>query len=298
VKFGILGANAGRLATPEGARAIATTAERLGFESLWTFEHVIAPLGYASSYPYAADGKAPGLETSPLPDPLGWLCYVAAVTRTIRLGTGILILPQRNPIVLAKEVATLDHLSGGRAELGVGVGWLEEEFDALGVPFAGRGARTDEAIEVLRALWADDDASHTGQLWSFSRVSCLPRPAAGRVPVHIGGHSEVAARRAGRVGDGFFPALDAASIEQLGFPRAVERVLDLMDLTRRTAEDHDRDPDAIELTITTGIAPSADVVEQLAEAGCHRILVLTPTRNPARLADRLGDVAGELGLQP
>lgn len=296
MKFGILGVNTGRLAGPEGARAIATTAERLGFESLWTFEHVVAPIGYESAYPYAADGKAPGLERSPLPDPISWLCYVAAVTQTIRLGTGILILPQRNPLVLAKEVATLDSLSGGRAELGIGVGWLEEEFDALGVPFAGRGARTDEAIEVLRALWSSDEASHDGALWSFDRVASLPRPESGRVPIHIGGHSEVAARRAGRLGDGFYPALDAESIEELGFAGALQRLIDLMDLARRTAEDHDRDPDAIELTITTGFPPPPDVVGQLADAGCDRVLVLTPTRSVDKLDDKLGEVAAQLGL--
>lgn len=297
MKFGILGANTGRLASADGARAIATTAERLGFESLWTFEHVVAPLGYESEYPYAGDGKAPGLETSPLPDPIGWLCYVAAVTEAIRLGTGILILPQRNPLVLAKEVATLDWLSGGRAELGIGVGWLEEEFDALGVPFSGRGARTDEAVEVLRALWGSDDASHDGPLWSFSHLASLPRPAAGRVPIHVGGHSEIAARRAGRLGDGFFPALDADNIEELGFEGALRRLLDLMDLARRTAEDHDRDPDALELTVTTGFPPPPEVVGQLEEAGCDRILVMSPTRNPDKLDDKLGEFADALGLR-
>src|SRR5207342_2461098 len=138
-------------------------AEAAGFESFWTVEHVIFPEDYQSAYPYSPTGKMPAAPSTPIPDPLIWLSYVAAVTTKLRLATGILILPQRNPLILAKEVATLDHLSGGRVELGIGVGWLEEEFDALGVPFARRGARTDEYIEVLRALWDGDHASHDGE---------------------------------------------------------------------------------------------------------------------------------------
>ena len=145
-------------------------------------------------------------EDAPLPDPLIWLAYVAAVTSQIRLATGILILPQRNPVVLAKELATLDHLSGGRVELGIGVGWLEEEFDALGVPFAGRGRRTDEYVGALRALWSQDRASFGGEFTRFDECIVRPQPANGAIPIHVGGDSPAAARRAGRLGDGFLPA--------------------------------------------------------------------------------------------
>ena len=137
--FGIIFANTGRAVLPEGATALATIAEENGFESLWTVEHVVVPAGYESPYPYSPTGKMPGPEESPIPDPLIWLTWVAAATTRIRLATGILILPQRTPAVLAKEVATLDVLSGGRVILGVGVGWLKEEFEALGVPFERAG---------------------------------------------------------------------------------------------------------------------------------------------------------------
>src|SRR5881409_2507883 len=123
MKFGVMFANAGPRARPEDAVAIARDAEVAGFESLWTVEHVVVPAGYESEYPYSDTGRMPGPENSPIPDPLVWLAFIASATTTLRLGTGVLILPQRNPVVLAKEIATLDHLAGGRVELGIGVGW-------------------------------------------------------------------------------------------------------------------------------------------------------------------------------
>mgnify|MGYP001821141817 CR=1 FL=1 len=196
MKFAIAYGNTMTFTRPDGLKRLARGAEAAGFESIWTVEHVIYPDGYESTYPYDPSGKMPAASDTPIPDPLVWLGQVAAVTTTLRLATGILILPQRNPLVLAKEVATLDALSGGRVELGVGVGWLEEEFDALGIPFSERGTRTDESIEVLRALWDGDHADYRGTHFSFSGVSSNPKPANGRVPIHIGGHSPVAARRA------------------------------------------------------------------------------------------------------
>ena len=205
MKFGIAFANAGPLADPTLAVTSARAAEEAGFESLWTVEHVLVPAGYESTYPYDPSGKMPGGEQIDIPDPLIWLAYVAAATETIKLGTGILIVPQRNPGILAKEVATLDMLSGGRMMLGVGVGWLEEEFDALGVPFEDRGRRLDSHIAAMRALWTERAATVDDDFTSFANCVSRPRPSSGSVPIVIGGHSEPAARRAGRLGDGFFP---------------------------------------------------------------------------------------------
>src|SRR5688572_12792461 len=204
MKFGIVFANTGHAATPEGAAALGQIAEEAGFDSLWTVEHVIVPAGYESQYPYSPTGKMPGNEDNPIPDPLVWLTWVAAHTKTIKLATGILILPQRNPIVLAKEVATLDVLSGGRVLLGVGVGWLREEFDAIGVNFDDRGPITDEYVAAIRTLWQDEEATFTGRWTSFERAKMYPKPAqaGGAIPIHVGGHSKAAARRAGRLGDG------------------------------------------------------------------------------------------------
>src|SRR5438034_9890756 len=170
MKFGILFANVGHAVVPEGATALATIAEDAGYESLWTVEHVVVPADYQSQYPYSPSGRMPGPEESPIPDPLIWLTWVGAATTTLRLATGILILPQRNPVILAKELATLDVLSKGRVELGVGVGWLREEFDALGVPFEERGARTDEYVEALRTLWREEEPCFEGHYARFDRA--------------------------------------------------------------------------------------------------------------------------------
>ncbi len=254
-------ANTGRAVTPEGATALATIAEDAGFESLWTVEHVVVPAGYESPYPYSRSGRMPGGEDVPIPDPLVWLTWVAAATRSIRLATGILILPQRNPVVLAKEVATLDVLSGGRVILGVGVGWLKEEFDAIGVPFAERGPRTDEYVEALRSLWRDEESSFEGRFATFRRAKSYPKPAQdGGVPIVVGGHSEAAARRAGRLGDGFFPAR--------GSP---EQLAPLFDVARATAQSCGRSSDSLELT--AGGAMDLDGARRFADIGVDRLVI-------------------------
>ena len=152
MQFGIAFANVGPFIEPDAAVGFARAAEEAGFDSLWTVEHVVVPSNYESPYPYSPDGKMPGGEDSPIPDPLIWLAYVAAASERIKLATGILIVPQRNPVILAKELATLDRMSGGRLLLGIGVGWLAEEFEAIGVPFAERGARTDDYVAAMRSL--------------------------------------------------------------------------------------------------------------------------------------------------
>ncbi|HZT66716.1 MAG TPA: LLM class F420-dependent oxidoreductase [Acidimicrobiales bacterium] len=276
MRFGILYANTGHAVTPEGATALATIAEENGFESLWTVEHVVVPADYQSAYPYSPTGKMPGAEESPIPDPLIWLTWVAAATRTLRVATGILILPQRNPVVLAKELATLDMLSGGRLTLGVGVGWLREEFDALGVPFDDRGRRTDEHIEVLRALWREPETTYRGDFVRLDRVKSYPKPAqAGGIPIAVGGHSPAAARRAGRLGDEFFPAV--AGLDQLRH---------LVDVMRAAAEEAGRDPASI--GITAGGAPSVEEVKRLADLGVTRMVIPNLGGDPDKWKARLG----------
>jgi probable F420-dependent oxidoreductase len=237
MKLGLAFANTGPFAEPDGVAQMATAVEQAGVESVWTVEHVIWPSTYDSEYPYSPTGKMPGDKTAPIPDPLVWLSFVAAQTTNLQLGTGIVILPERNPLVFAKEVATLDRLSRGRMQLGIGVGWLEEEFDALGVPWPRRGARTDEYVHAMRALWASDDASYDGEFVSFENVSSNPKPSNGSVPFVIGGHSRAAAERAGRLGDGFFPGKGT-----------IAELTEMVDVVRQSAADHDRDAEAIEIT--------------------------------------------------
>lgn len=274
MRFGVMFANTGWSAGPEGAARMGRTAEDAGFDSLWTVEHVVVPSGYESAYPYDSSGKmARGAEDFDLPDPFVWLTFVAATTSTIKLGTGILILPQRNPLIVAKEVATLDHLSGGRALLGVGVGWLAEEFAALGVPFEDRGRRLDEYVDALRCLWTADKATMQGRYVDFRDCISRPRPANGTVPIVVGGHTERAARRAGRLGDGFFPGSGE-----------VEDVAVLLEVMRREAEAADRDPDAIEVSVGGGGFGDAAYarIERLAELGVAR--VMCPPLPPEPLA--------------
>ena len=262
MKFGLRYCNTGRYVDPANAVELAQAGEEAGFESLWTVEHTVLPGGYKSAYPYSEDGKiAGGNNEIPLPDPVVWMSFVASATSRIKLASGIIILPQHNPVVLAKQIGTLDHLSGGRIILGIGVGWLKEEFDALGVPFAARGRRTDEYVAAMRELWSAKAPTFEGEFVSFKEAYCLPQPPSGSVPIVIGGDSTYAARRAGRLGDGYFPARGAP--------------VEYFDLARKTAVEHGRDPDAIEFTVAMPDDPRD--IPKLAAMGVGRVLVpVTP----------------------
>ena len=212
--------------------------------------------------------RGPGGETA---RSLIWLTWVAAATTRLRFMTAVMILPLRNPLVLAKEVATLDYISGGRIELGIGVGWLKEEFEALGIPFERRGKRADEYVVAMRTLWASDGASFEGEFVKFDKVSSNPKPVAKSVPIVIGGHSEAAARRAGRLGDGFFPSI-GAQVD----------TMPLLDVVRRSAEQAGRDPAMVELILgcpgalpNSGSDPRAAVEERIARGAGRLALPVT-----------------------
>ena len=259
MKFGLRYASLGRYSNGPEAVELAQAAETAGFDSIWTVEHVVVPHGYQSRYPYSESGRmGSGLEDFPIPDPLIWLAYVASATRTIKLGTAIVILPQRNPVITAKAVATLDHLAGGRRVLlGIGVGWLAEEFATLGVPFEDRGPRTDEYVAAMRVLWSQERASFKGQFVSFNEVFCRPLPVERRIPIIVGGDTKAAARRAGRLGDGYFPARGAPP--------------ELFDEMRRAAEQAGRNPADIELTVAAPVELAE--IEALARRGVTRVAV-------------------------
>jgi len=203
MKVGYFAVGIGPTVNPELVRAVATTAERLGFSTIWAPEHVVLLEEYASKYPYSS-GKFPAPPDTPIADPFTTLAYAAACTSTIRLGTGICLVPEHNPVVLAKTVATVDRLSGGRFIFGVGVGWLAEEFEALGISFDRRAQRTREYIEVMRKLWTQRGSSHRGEFVNFTNVLSYPKPVSEKgVPIWFGGESGPALRRVAEFGDGW-----------------------------------------------------------------------------------------------
>jgi probable F420-dependent oxidoreductase len=267
MKFGIGFATSGKFSNPGLLAHLATTAERCGFESLWSVEHVAVPVKHLP-YPGSKDGSMPGGDDVAIPDPLIPLAYVAAVTKTIKLATGILILPQRHPIYTAKEVATVDVLSGGRVILGIGSGWMKEEFEALGIDFHHRGAMTDEAIQALRALWKDGAASFEGRHFKFGPLHSNPKPVRRDVPIHVGGHSTAAARRAARYGDGFVPTV-----------MNPEKLKELFATVRSEAQKAGRNPDAIEFSCLTRSLKTDDL-KMLADIGVSRVVVNPPGTNP------------------
>jgi len=286
MKFGLMYANGGPFAYPQMLTHLAQTAERVGVESLWTVEHVVIPVGYKSTYPYDPSGKIPMPAQMPIPDPLSWLAYAAAITKTIKLATGILILPQRHPLYVAKEVASLDVLSNGRVILGIGVGWLEEEFQALGIPFEERAGRTAEAVRALRALWKDEAQPFKGKYYNWGAVESHPKPVQKPgVPIVVGGHTELAARRAARYGDGFFPGV--ADDEKLTW---------LLGIMRDECKKIGRDSATIEVT-SGRVVPSVDSVKHLQDLGVSRFIVPPPAFDPDGITEgleKLGDLIANL----
>jgi probable F420-dependent oxidoreductase len=269
VKFGFLFANAGPFVAPAVLGHLARAAEAAGIESLWTVEHVFVPLGYQSEYPYDRSGKMPAGETTAIPDPLLPLAYVAAVTERIRLATGVMILPQRHPAYVAKELATLDVLSNGRAVLGIGVGWLREEFDALGVPFDTRAERAREAVAAIRSLWRGEPEAFEGTFFRWGPVASYPKPVQSNgIPIVIGGHTEIAAKRAARYCDGFFPGR--------GTEQDFARLIGVMaEECRRIG----RDPSEVEITLPL-LERDVAYVERARTLGARRLVMAPPGFDP------------------
>lgn len=276
-------ANLGPFTDPDLACLLAQTAEQAGFHALCACEHIVVPTKYDSPYPFAADGKMSSNDyasaQSVMPDPLVWMAYVAAVTKRIHLTTGVVVLPLHNPVVYAKQLVTLDQLSKGRVSLGVGVGWLREEFEAVGVPWDRRGARCDEQIAAMRALWADGEARFDGAFISFKNVEMTPKPVRPQgVPIVIGGHGELAARRAGRLGDGFFPAIFPNSELKVRLPGLIETM-------RQAARDAGRDPGAI--TITSGGARRVEDLGWFQDLGVTDMVIRVRGREPSQIREEL-----------
>jgi probable F420-dependent oxidoreductase len=263
MKIGLFTPSANPFATPEFLSALGRGADERGIHSLWVPEHVVLFDEYASSYPYAADGKIPTPPGSGMLDPLTSLAFLAACTETVRLGTGICLLPQRNPVYTAKEVATVDWLSNGRVDFGIGVGWLREEFDALEVPFEKRGKRTDDYIDVLKTLWCDDEPEFKGDFYTLPKCRQDPKPVQDpHPPLHFGGESDASLRRVARVGQGWH----AFGLDPAGVPERVAKLTELLEAQGRTRAE-----------VTVSVCPyfnGLDVakLEAYAEAGVDQVV--------------------------
>jgi probable F420-dependent oxidoreductase len=254
-------------------RTVAITAERLGFSTIWAPEHIVLLDQYASKYPYSI-GKFPWPTDIPIADPLTTLAYAAACTSKIRLATGICLVPEHNPLVLAKTAATLDRLSGGRFILGAGVGWLAEEFEALGIPFERRGARTREYVDVMRKLWTEQRSSHQGQFAKFTDVLSYPKPVSGKgIPVWFGGESNPALRRVAEYGDGWigFNLLPDQASEK------IRRIEELLKTNGRNRSD-------VKLAVSPYINPiKTDDLKRYRDAGVEEVVLLALDRSRSEL---------------
>lgn len=278
MKLGLIPVNIG-INDPSHMTGMAQLAEAAGFESVWTFEHVIVPLDYQSKYPYNSSGKMGAAPETNLVDPLIALTAIAAVTRTIRLGTGVNILSQTNPLLFAKQTASLDFMSGGRFMLGVGIGWLQEEFIAMGTPFEKRGARFDDYVAAMRKVWSGDVVEHQSEFLNWSGFKSYPLPKQNPLPVIMGGNKGKILERIARFGNGWFvPGSDPAEL--------------VNQLTQLKAECNrwERNFQEIEITCMWPGTGGLESLETLAKAGVHRAVVplMALGANPMEGIERLG----------
>ena len=279
--YGIHGGNTGKLASPEGAEAICITAKSHRLESVWAWEQIAIPAHFQSPWPYSSDGALATPDDVALMDPLLWLSWVGRQAPDLMLATGVLLLALHDPVSLAKAAATLDLLSQERVILGIGVGWLEEEYKVLGKDFGDRGRRTDDAIAALRRLWSESPSTFSSETISFPALYCEPRPRR-TIPIVIAGGSKAAARRAGRLGDGFYP-----------HPSVGDDIGPLLEIMRSSARALGRDPDEIALTV--GGDPTNDVARRARSMGAERFLVDVYGQEPDTVGRFIEQCLNDLG---
>lgn len=263
MKIGLFGVNMGSCVDPTVIVRAGQLAEELQYESIWVGEHLVLPNPRAPDSPLPPD--------VPILDPLVTLAHLGAVTSTIRLATGVIILPLRHPVVLAKQIASLDSLSGGRVVLGVGAGYVQREFDSLGIPLDERGPRLDENLEVMRRLWLDEQPRFSGTFTTLEGVDAHPRPTqpAGP-PIHIGGRSPAAFRRAVRTGQGWY-----------GFNLDLDQTTDCLAGLSVAGNSISRNASLgrLEITVSPREPLTPRIVEQYAELGVDRLVLLHPLRH-------------------
>jgi probable F420-dependent oxidoreductase len=262
MRYGFYLPTRGRTATPEALETLVTRGEALGFTSVMIADHLVFPVTVKSKYPYTVTGVFPG--QGDVLDQLSLMTFVAAKTTRLRLVTSVMIVPYRNPVLTAKILATIDVLSKGRVTVGVGVGWMREEFEALGAPeFDRRGAVTDEYLRIFKTLWTESPASFSGRVYRFEALRCLPHPVQKpHPPIWVGGHSKAALRRAAQLGDGWHPVGANPAV-----PLAPTELRALLDELYRLTEDHGRDPKSLTISFK---APVYDVSQRELRPGGER----------------------------
>ena len=280
MKLGLFNMNMGANADPQTSVAVAQAAEAAGFESLWVGEHVVLPDPQAPPSPLAPEDR--------ITDPIVALAFLAASTTRIRLGTGIIILPQRNPLVLAKELASLDALSNGRLIFGIGVGYLEPEFRAIGAPFEQRGAVTDEYLAAMRAIWSQTKPAYQGRFVSFADVQAHPQPVQRpHPPIVVGGRTAAAFRRAVQQGNGWY-----------GFALDLDGTAQALAGLRAAAQQHTRPAHLgpLEISITPGRGAAVDLAtaEKYAALGVHRLILMPSAKLDGAGLERY---VGEIGTR-
>ncbi len=276
MEIGVRLPSAGAKVTPENIVSVARWAEELGYHSLWVSDHVVLPQKVDSPYPYDWENhRWPYPADTPWLDPLLALAWAGAVAPSLKLGTSVMVVPLRHPMLLAKQLASLDFLTGGRAILGAGAGWMEEEFDLIGVPFARRGSRTAEMVELMRAFWRGEVVNFQGEFYQAAGCQMYPRPAQGIIPIVWGGHSDAALRRVAQVGDGWHPTL--ITMEQLA--AGVHKL-------RQFAAEAGRDPASLLVIARPGkmYSINAETHRQHQELGIQHVVV-DPPLSGAGLAD-------------
>ena len=283
---------AGVCADPDWMIGFARQAEDCGFESIVLVEHPVVIGDYTSRYPYASSGRMPLADDCAIPDPIDGLGFLASATTHLVLSTGVLVLPAHHPVTMAKRLATVDALSRGRLRLCIGVGWMREELEACGIDFASRGRRTDECMDVMRALWADTEpegASFEGEFFRFSHAHTHPKPhRPGGVPIHVGGHSAPSIRRVAQRGDGWHP---------LGLRG--DELKAALDRLRHEVAAAGRDPASIEVTVTgVSTTTTAETLGELEEMGVDRLAVTCLQADLGAAREEMAQVAETVGLTP
>ncbi len=254
--------------TPDYLAAAARGAEARGFHSVWVGEHVVLFDQYAKTYPYAEDGSFPVSGEAGMTEPFTTLAWLAGQTSTIRIGTGVTLVPQRNPLYTAKSVANVDWLSGGRFDFGIGVGWQREEYEALGVPWERRGARCDEYIELMRSLWTDSVSTHEGEFWTLPESRAFPKPVQSpHPPIHVGGEGPAARRRVARLGAEWLPFNMSPPSLAAGRAALAQELDD-------AGGNGDRNIDDVWITVSPNReSATPDLAPAFADAGADQLLV-------------------------